>query len=99
MNFCIDLVSFLAVSLLVIDWGQTRYIAHNLHKYYETNPILGKHPSVGRVDTYFTTVIAGYTLAYCTLPKRYMKSVSWFVIGLEAGTVARNYQLRIRIQF
>ena len=36
----------------VIDWGQTLRIADNPDQYHEKNPILGRHPSRGRVNTY-----------------------------------------------
>ena len=37
----------------IVDWSQTRYIAENPDKYWEVNPLLGKHPSRARVDNYF----------------------------------------------
>jgi len=40
-------------SAMAVDWLQTRYIAEHPDKYYETNPILGKHPSKTEVDLYF----------------------------------------------
>lgn len=45
------LVALLA--LLVLDWRQTLAIARNPAKWYERNPGLGKHPSVGRTNTWF----------------------------------------------
>src|SRR3990167_6853664 len=51
-----------AVASLVVDWGQTRYIAKHPENYEERNLILGKHPSVGRVNVYFTGAILGTLL-------------------------------------
>ena len=46
-----------------IDMLQTLEIANN-DKYYETNPILGKHPSEFQVIAYFVT--RAYTLSELT---------------------------------
>ena len=41
----------------VLDWGQTRYISAHPTTCFEANPILGVHPSLSRVDTYFPVVL------------------------------------------
>jgi hypothetical protein len=40
-----------STAFLIADWGQTRTIAKKPHLVHEKNPILGRHPSVGRVNT------------------------------------------------
>ena len=57
-------------TLHVLDWGQTRYIADHPREHYERNPILGRHPSRGRVDAYFATTLALHTLVTHLLPAR-----------------------------
>ena len=59
-----DRTLFIASSVaMAADWATTRYASRqwdtcNCH---ERNPILGKHPSTGRLDLYFTTMmIANY---------------------------------------
>lgn len=39
-------------STLIVDWAQTRTIAKD-PEFEELNPILGKKPSLGRVNSYF----------------------------------------------
>lgn len=42
--------------LIIADWGQTLDISAR-DDYFETNPILGKYPSRGEVNTYFLTCL------------------------------------------
>lgn len=82
----------------VIDWGQTRDIATR-DDHIETNPILGKYPSVQTVDYYFAAAIAGHTLVSYLLPPKYRKWWQVIWIGLEAKTVAHNYSAGVNIHF
>ena len=83
----------------IVDWGQTRTIAKNSNKYSELNPILGKHPSIGKVNTYFLTTLVGHTAISYMLPKKYRRYWQVVWIGLEAGTVAHNYSVGIKTSF
>lgn len=87
------------LTLHALDWGQTRYIARNPDLFYERNPILGDHPSVGRVNTYFAlTAIAHYGVSQWLSPsnRRIWQTVS---IGFAAGTVNANYNIGVRLDF
>lgn len=87
-----------AATFTVIDWAQTRYITQH-PQFYETNPILGKHPSIGRVNTYFAGALIGGTLLTLALPERDRK---WFLGGvtaLEVGVTAHNANIGIRVDF
>ncbi|MFA6903332.1 MAG: hypothetical protein WC236_09640 [Gallionellaceae bacterium] len=82
-----------------MDWAQTRNIARNPDRWYETNAILGDHPSVDKVDAYFV----GMALAHCAiaaaLPADYRAAFQYATIGIEVGYVHRNLQLGIGIKF
>lgn len=85
--------------LHAVDWGQTRYIAKNPDRFYEQNPILGKHPSVGRVNAYSAlTSVAHYGVSQWLSPanRRIWQSVT---IGFAAGTVAHNYHIGVKVDF
>lgn len=86
-----------AAVLTVADWAQTRYIARNPNDYRELNPILGSHPSVGKVNIYFSTVLLLGALGVSTgyINREFL----YFYVGIEGSTVVRNYQVGVRFQF
>ncbi|MFZ2541846.1 MAG: hypothetical protein WAW75_08745 [Gallionella sp.] len=86
------------LTLHTMDWAQTRNIARNPN-YHEQNAILGKHPSVGRVDGYFAlTGLAHFAVAYY-LPTEYRKAFQYVTIGIEGGAVVHNFSLGIGVRF
>jgi hypothetical protein len=89
--------SFLA--LHVVDWGQTRDIAAQPNRYHETNPILGEHPSQARVDRYFAATAILHTAVAYTLPPKWRRAWQYVSIGYQAGFVASNYNIGLRINF
>jgi hypothetical protein len=46
-------LQLILTGLRYIDWKQTQYIALNPVYYYETNPLLGFHPTLEEVNAYF----------------------------------------------
>lgn len=91
------------ITLNVADWGQTLDIARNPTEYHEYNPILGDHPSVSDVNTYFAIAIpvqigVGFLLEEYAGKK--WRNAFWSgCIGLELGMVANNYNLGLKINF
>ncbi len=82
-----------------LDWGQTRVIASNPEEFRETNRVLGKHPSVRAVDTYFlATGLLHIGIAYVLSPK-YRHVFQYVSIGIEVSTTIRNNGLGIKIAF
>lgn len=88
---------YLAVD--AIDWLQTRNIARNPDKYYETNPILGQHPSVGRVNVYFASMMLAHIGIVTALPNKYRAAFQFTSIVYEVNYVAGNYRLGISAKF
>lgn len=91
-----------AVALAVLttaDWAQTRNIARNPHKWYETNPLLGEHPSVSKVDKHF--IISGIVGAFVleSLPSKYRDWALNAGIMIEVGCVVNNFNLGIGVKF
>ena len=93
--------SLLAAStaLLIIDWGQTRYIAKNPTRFHELNPILGRHPSIGRVNTYFAGAIIGNYLLADWLGPTNRKLYLGGITALETVVVIRNKGIGIKVAF
>lgn len=103
------------LTLHVIDWGQTRYIALHPDRYFEINPLLGEHPTVKTVDNYFlVTAAVSTSVAYLLphvgrlLPEKYQSAFrvtqwraafQYLTIGIEAGLVQHNYRMGIKIAF
>ena len=88
-----------ALTLTAIDWGQTRDIAQHPERFSESNPILGAHPSVGRVDNYFLISMAGIVGLSAVLPSRTRKYVLGGVTFVEAVVVINNHGAGIRVSF
>ena len=88
----------LSTVLQGVDMLQTLEIANN-DKYYETNPILGKHPNEFQVITYF--VARAYTLSELTkmTPKKYRALTNIYNIVYNYDVIRDNHQLGIRINF
>lgn len=83
----------------ILDWTQTLNIARNPDKWHEKNPILGRHPSVGKVNAYFATTAAIHVgLAYL-LPAEWRKTFQYLSIAVEGGVVAHNYSIGIKTDF
>lgn len=87
------------LSLLVADRCQTVYIAKHPDKFYERNKILGKHPSVGEVNSYFLGLAAVHTGIAYVLPQPYRKVFQYITIGGEAFTVTRNVVIGVKMSF
>ena len=78
------------LGLLGADWAQTRTIAKNPEKFYETNKLLGKHPSLGEVNNYFAASMLVNTLLANALPPEYRHLFQYGTMGLEGLEMGRN---------
>lgn len=71
---------------------------------YETNPILGRHPSDAKIAGYGLAV-AGlhaaitYEMVSQGVPRVIINTWELLGIGIETGYVAHNYKLGLRIKF
>lgn len=71
----------LASGATIADYNQTRKIAANPSQYSEINPIMGKHPSPGKVNAYFGALGLGGYLAARNMPKKQRRTL----MGLGAA--------------
>lgn len=83
---------------MVVDYGQTRSIVGH-PSLYEQNPLLGEHPTIGRVNRHFVlSALAAYLIA----DNLSSEHRTWFLRGLalvQVGIVAHNVSLGIRMDF
>jgi hypothetical protein len=87
------------IAFHIMDWAQTRTIARNPNKWHETNSILGKHPSVDKVDAYFAVMALAHIAISNALPTEYRSTWQYISIGVEAGYVVHNLSLNVDIKF
>lgn len=66
---------------------------------YETNPLLGQNPSMGRVNIYFSAAIVGHAAISYALPRGWRDGWQYVWIGIEANQVNRNRSIGIKIDF
>ena len=85
--------------LHIVDWGQTLDIARNPGLYHEINPVIGRHPSVGRVNLYMGLSAAGHLAVSWALPKEYRVYWQWMTIGVTGGLVGHNFNIGLRVRF
>ncbi len=81
------------------DWGQTLDIARNPDSYYEINPIVGKHPSVGRVNTYMALSLIVHTGISYLLPSKYRRWWQIGTIGVTTSLVIHNNSVGLKVRF
>ena len=93
-------VSYTAsIAANIIDWGQTRTIAKNPHKYRELNKFLGDHPSIGRVNNHFlvTTAILAAAPHFSDTYRKYM--MPFVAAGLTLNVSRNHFKVGLKMSF
>ena len=85
--------------LHIVDWGQTLEIARHPDKFNEMNPLMGKHPSVGRVNTYMGLSAMGHLIISYVLPDKYRIYWQWITIGMSGACVINNFNIGLKVRF
>ncbi len=85
----------------VADWGQTRDIASSCASgaYYETNPVMGKCPSINLVNTYFAATALLHIGVAHVLPQKYRRMFQAGTLGMEVNYVANNARIGLSVNF
>lgn len=89
----------ISVAGIVADYSQTLYIAKNPDLFDETNPILGEHPSVARVNYYFSGCLIAHEAIYWSLPDKYKNIYAGTVGMFQLGVVGRSIGLGVKFNF
>lgn len=92
------LLGGLALGATLIDWGQSRYIAKH-PEYVETNAMLGPNPTLGRVNTYFASIIILEGIAAHLLPSAFRKGLLGGTALLEINVITKNYAFGVKVEF
>jgi hypothetical protein len=88
----------LVYSTLLLDAAQTLDIK-NHPDLYETNPLLGRHPSDGKIAAYFIGAGFAHNAITKKLPTEYRAAWQYGWAALEIVTIVRNRQLNLRFNF
>lgn len=86
-------------SLKMIDFSQTLKIAREPEKYYEVNPILGSHPSEGKVAVFFIGSYIAETALVHVLPSEYRPWAQYVFIGVSGACVINNFTIGLGVGF
>jgi hypothetical protein len=82
------------VGLLVIDWSQSLD-----RRFRESNSLLPAEPNRTAVTTYFLVVISTQLLVARLLPNPWRRIFQVVVIGVEAHSVAHNWQMGAQLSW
>jgi hypothetical protein len=87
-----------STALILADWSQTLQIIREAHTRHEGNPLLGRHPSEGRVNTMIGLAVTT-NLAALLLPKRPRRIWYAAVTLIEGIAVTHNLANGLSIGF
>lgn len=87
------------LALHTIDWGQSLDISRNSNKFYEINPLLGNHPSVGNINTWGIISTVGHISISYILPYKYRNYWQWVTIGSKGIIVGHNFSIGLKVKF
>ena len=87
-----------ATTLLLMDYGTTRNIAHRPNEYRELNPLLGNHPSIAQVNLHFLVAIPAILLAADYFPE-YRKEILMITSAVELVAVGNNLRIGLHLDF
>lgn len=95
------------VTIHLIDWLQTLEIAGD-DRFYETNPLLKRHPSEDEVHLYMGLSLLAKTGLVWVLPRDYTlwgmkikpRTITQSIfIGVSGNNAFRNHRIGVRIRF
>lgn len=85
------------LTITAVDWNQTLQI--NSNGGYETNPILGSHPSDAKINTLIPAAMLAHYYIATLLPTEYRKAWQYSFIIIEASAVSNNLTTGIKVRF
>lgn len=84
------------VGLHLVDMAQTHDIVNHPTRFHENNPILGSHPTHGRVNTFFLASAAIHGLAVWAMPREYRPWFQGFSIVVKGVIVGSNHHIGLQ---
>ncbi len=88
-----------ALIRLAADWRQTQQIVEKPQQYYETNYILGPHPTMGVVNRYFAASMVTTFLVSEYAPTGTAKTILRGLTLFEGGVIMHNWNIGLKFNF
>lgn len=85
--------------LMIVDYGQTLYIADHPDKYSESNGMMGDHPSRKEVREYFVLYYLTATGLTWVLPAKWSHWYQRGVITMEIYSTVNNKYIGVGFSF
>ena len=82
-----------------VDWSQTRTIAQHPDRFMEYNPLLGRSPSIGRVDSWMAAGMVSHYIVSRSLNRRWRRTFQVYTALGEVAVVGSNQQAGIWLSF
>jgi len=82
-----------------LDYRQTIFIARHPERFHEINPVLGEHPSVGKVNAAFAVGAVVKNVIFFSLPDKYRVPFGLGYAAISAGLVVHNNTVGIEVNF
>ena len=83
----------------VVDWSQTRTIAQHPDRFMEYNPLIGRHPSIGRVDTWMAVGMVSHYVVSRSLNRRWRRTFQVYTTVAEIAVAGNNRRVGIWLSF
>lgn len=85
--------------LHAVDYSQTRYAMDRPDEFKEANPLLGDHPSEGRLNLFALITGIGHVWLTDYVGKEYRSLFQNITLGFKTGTVVNNFYVGAKIEF
>lgn len=82
----------------LLDWGTTLDITRKPERYYEINPILGRHPSRDTVNLYMFGGALLHLGVTHILPPKYRPYFQGITIGMSGICVLNNLSIGLQVK-
>ena len=95
-----SILQTIVIGTILIDSCQTyTFLYTKDYNVYETNPILGKHPSKEKFVAYWGISLIAHTGISYILPKPARTIWQSITISIQSYCIYKGYELGIRVQF
>lgn len=81
------------------SYGEIIHYSDSFKENPEANFILGRHPSVNKVNIYFASTLIAHTTVSYILPKKYRTYWQLTTIGFESAVIGHNFKAGIKFEF